>query len=326
MASPQVLSALPVTSPGRSYGRKRKNTSDGDDVMMGQRSMSPETPGRIATPSKRIKAFGHEPTPLTQSEMTATSSQTLPVARLLETLNKEDLLNMVLALINQHPVLETSVAALLPKPTLASATTHLQQLLKNLEAAFPYNRWGPDRSDYAFNRVRSQLVDLLETFQHYLTHFTEPSMYAEAVSHEYPSNAFSFLRFCTRMASTLPVWSSDHHNSSCRDLAYSKISKAWSVAIGEMHRRIREEGRMYPTSVIAEWARDLTAESQNLKGAFGFAEVMQDFNLKLGWVIGLNGPGSMFADNNSLFSHHRGHFAPSAIAPVSTGGSFSYRS
>ncbi|KAJ3216089.1 Tethering factor for nuclear proteasome sts1, partial [Dinochytrium kinnereticum] len=293
MASPQVLAASP-NRQSSGFSKKRKN--DSDDVVMSHFSGSPESPHRFATPIKRVKMFTMDsPSPPSSSEPHTSSPHKLPVARLLETLGKEELLSMLATLMNQHPALEGSVAALLPRPTLSSATTHLQQLMKNLEGAFPYNRWGPDRSDYAFNRVRNQLSDLLETLQHYLTHFTEPSMYPDSLSHDYPSNAFTFLRYSAQIASSLPVWSSDHHNSVCRDMAFARISKAWILATGEIHRRMRDEGRMYPASLIAEWARDLTAESTKLKGAFGFADASQEFSSKLGWVIGLNS-GPSFSD------------------------------
>ncbi|KAI8853743.1 Cut8 six-helix bundle-domain-containing protein [Chytridium lagenaria] len=337
MASPQVLPVSATSSPSRtSYlsvsSRKRKNAADADDVVMGQSSGggSPEMPHRFATPTKRIKTYvqDNSPSPSPSHDASSSSSSTFPVARLLETLSKDDLLSMLVSLMSQHPSLENSVASLLPRPTLSSATLHLQQLFKALEAAFPYSRWGPDRSDYAFNRVRSNLHDLLEAFSHYLTHFTEPSMYPDAITHEYPANAFAFLRLCSQMAATLPVWSSDHHNSICRDLAYTRISKAWKIAVQEIQRRIRDEGRMFPATLIAEWARDLTAESQNLKGAFGFADALQDFTSRLGWAIGLNaGPAYAEASSSqfSFFPMMTGHLSSTPPA-VSAGGLHSYRS
>ncbi|KAJ3111766.1 Tethering factor for nuclear proteasome sts1 [Phlyctochytrium bullatum] len=304
MATVQALPPPPSDlSPSRGlYGRKRKVTDE--DVTMGQTTdpSDQQLPfNRWATPSKRIKTFNLDTSSPPPSAAIITSSAdpsspfhnqiaSLPLVRLLETMSKEELTSMILSLVAQHPTLESSVANLLPRPTLASASAHLQQLLNKLQAAFPYSRWGPDRSDYAFNRTRSHLSDCLEAFQHYLLYFTNPAMYTDALAHEYPSHAFSFLRYGATFAAALPVWSSEHHNALCRDLAYQKLAKGWRVAVNEIARRIRDENRMFPASLLAEWARDLTAESTNLKGAFGFGAALQEFTQKLGWAIGLSYP------------------------------------
>ncbi|RKO90828.1 hypothetical protein BDK51DRAFT_13818, partial [Blyttiomyces helicus] len=76
------------------------------------------------------------------------------LARLLDTLDKEQLVAIIASLAEEHPELAPKIAEKLPRPTLASANSLLAQCEKRISEAFPYAKWGADRSDYSFNRVR----------------------------------------------------------------------------------------------------------------------------------------------------------------------------
>jgi hypothetical protein len=213
--------------------------------------------------------------------------QVLPLKRILETLEKDDLLTIITTLVADNPGLEGPVAALLPRPTLSSASSHIQQCQKRLDASFPYSRFGQDRSDYAFNRVRPHLNELTELISLYLTYFTEPSSYPPDQAHEYPSVAFGFLKLAGKFCGTLPTWQTEEHTLETKSNLYSLISGAWKIAIAEISRRMRDEGRMYGASLVGEWYRDLLTESNGLQGSSGFVEALQEFHANLGWVIGI---------------------------------------
>jgi hypothetical protein len=227
--------------------------------------------------------------PLSHIDQQSRKEAVLPLSRILETLEKDDLLNIITTLVAEHPGLEGPVAALLPRPTLTSATSHIQQAQKRLDASFPYSRFGQDRSDYAFNRVKPHLSELIELVSLYLTYFTEPSSCPPDQAHEYPSLAFGFLKIASKAAAALPTWQSEEHNIEAKGSLYSLISSAWRVAINEISRRVRDEGRMYGAVLVGEWYRDLLTESNNLKGSHGFMEALEDFNRALGWIIGVGG-------------------------------------
>ncbi|KAI9309717.1 hypothetical protein DFJ73DRAFT_890570, partial [Zopfochytrium polystomum] len=180
----------------------------------------------------------------------------LPLNRILETLQKEDLLNIINGLVSQHPGLDAQVASLIPRPTVSSATAHLEQAQKRLESAYPYSRasGGQDRSsDYAFNRVRSHLTAVKELLNVYLTYFTQTapiaagtgSRGASGTDNEYPPTAFGFLKVAGRVVAGLTRWSNDAHHAQTRRLGWGWVANGWTVAVAEVARRVRHEGRMF---------------------------------------------------------------------------------
>ncbi|KAJ3316320.1 Tethering factor for nuclear proteasome sts1 [Blyttiomyces sp. JEL0837] len=273
-------------------------------------SSAPAHPSTTTNPSSPAKRHAGSPTNTsttttgdslitTTTTTTTTSANTtttttskeivLPLNRILETLNKQELLNIITSLVDQHPGLESPVAALLPRPTLSSASEHLKQCQKRLESSYPYSKeYGQDnRSDYAHNRVRGHLAELREILSLYLTYFTEPASYPSDQVHEYPTGAFGFLVIAFKTALAMPVWNSHEHNESSRYEVLRWVAKGWRVAIAEIRRRVSEEGRMYGASLVGEWARDLAGMVNEVKGGFGFAEVMEEFRIYLGWMIGI---------------------------------------
>ncbi|KAI9335374.1 hypothetical protein DFJ73DRAFT_798905 [Zopfochytrium polystomum] len=233
----------------------------------------------------------------------------LPLNRILETLQKEDLLNIINGLVSQHPGLNAQVASLIPRPTVSSATAHLQQAQKRLESAYPYSRasGGQDRSsDYAFNRVRSHLTAVKELLNVYLTYFTQTAPIAPGsgtrggsasaaggTDHEYPVTAFGFLKVAGQVVASLSRWSSDAHHAQTRRLAWSWVANGWTVAVAEVARRVRHEGRMFVAAAVAEWYEDLvlarsTANEQDGMGGM-FDEAVRTFEGSMGWLIGVGG-------------------------------------
>ncbi|KAJ3417029.1 Tethering factor for nuclear proteasome sts1 [Chytridiales sp. JEL 0842] len=260
-------------------------------------------PTTSAPSSLATSAEPSDPSSQAAAQHNRKEQEVLPLKRILETLEKDDLLQIITTLVADHPGLEGPVAALLPRPTLTSASSHIQQTAKRLDASFPYSRFGQDRSDYAFNRVRPHLLELIELVSLYLTYFTEPSSYPPAEAHEYPSTAFGFLKIASKAAANLPTWQTDTHNLETKIGLYNLISQAWRVAIAEVSRRMREEGRMYGAVLVGEWYRDLLTDSNSFKeGPSPFGEALDDFQRNLGWIIGVGPTPPTPASANSTFS------------------------
>ncbi|KAJ1549209.1 Tethering factor for nuclear proteasome sts1, partial [Cladochytrium tenue] len=137
----------------------------------------PSSPGLTPSSSGSPRRRNGPRDSITRSAADATEI-VLPLTRILETLQKEDLLNIIEGLVAQRPGLDADVAALIPRPSVSSAVAHLQLANMKLDAAYPFSRAaaGQDRSsEYAYNRVRTHLAALLELVGVYLTYFTQPA-------------------------------------------------------------------------------------------------------------------------------------------------------
>jgi len=103
----------------------------------------------------------------------------------------------------------------------------LKSYESTLDSSFPL---GNDRtSDYAYNRVRTPLSNLLDALEDYVPHFLPP--------HEgQVSNSLAFLDGATEIIHRLPDWTSFQHNLQ-KQSAYEEISRAWAVVIREAAKR-----------------------------------------------------------------------------------------
>ncbi|KAJ3211970.1 Tethering factor for nuclear proteasome sts1 [Entophlyctis luteolus] len=226
----------------------------------------------------------------THASINNNQERTVPLRRILETLSKENLLNLLKSLLSNDQMLSERTAALLPRPTLESASAHLKSAVADVEARLPYSTaaGGVDRSsDYAFGRVRKQLASLMEILSLYLTHFTEPCSYPPHLAHEYPHESFCFLDSVSRaVIPRLPYFHSDARNEEAANEAYRLVARAYRVAIAECCRRIRIDGRLYPVHTVHSWLRALYSLRDAVDGKFGFAEAVDEFvKGEIGWIV-----------------------------------------
>ncbi|KAJ3068155.1 Tethering factor for nuclear proteasome sts1 [Podochytrium sp. JEL0797] len=333
-----VEAAAAAAAPGDAgagSSRKRKAARDGDgsdgegegDSSSNSNAL-PATPTRVTRsvlPAKRLRlvwdgddapsSSSSHSSPRAQDKTPSSSTRTLPLARILDTLDKPALLALLKDLVKSDPPLAARAAALLPRPTIASAERHLKQAIDALDDAFPYAApLGRDRSsDYAANRVKTQMRNALEILSLYLTHFTEPCSYPPHLMHEYPSESFHFLHLISsQILPRLPHFQNPLRNQDRfgSHEAYRLVARAWRVAIAESNRRVREEGRMFPAQTCGGWLRDLMAISQALdgQGKFGFQEAVEEFMRgEIGWIAvesGGAGGGASFQDMQ-MFQQHQ---------------------
>lgn len=78
-----------------------------------------------------------------------------------DTLDKATLVDLVNGLIDSYPSLQSEIEKHIPPPTLQSVSQVINDLEYKLSESFPYNRSGPLRDDYSFNRVKGPLMDLV---------------------------------------------------------------------------------------------------------------------------------------------------------------------
>jgi len=205
---------------------------------------------------------------------------------ILHSLEKEQIIDILSNLLDKNPKLSQDILTLIPRPTLKSVTAQLQAAEKKLFNSFPYTKWGADRSDYSFNRVKPNLMELLDLTTHYLKYFTSTENYGDELEREYPVVSIGYLEYATQLALRLPVWNQNYHNEITREFLLKEIGEAWERVINEIGQRV-QNGKVYSSSLVGEWIKSLIKFSNELNGNYGFAESVKLFKEKLGWLIGL---------------------------------------
>jgi len=205
---------------------------------------------------------------------------------ILHSLEKEQIIDILSNLLDKNPKLSQDILTLIPRPTLKSVTAQLQAAEKKLFNSFPYTKWGADRSDYSFNRVKPNLMELLDLTTHYLKYFTSTENYGDELEREYPVVSIGYLEYATQLALRLPVWNQNYHNEITREYLLKEIGEAWERVINEIGQRV-QNGKVYSSSLVGEWIKSLIKFSNELNGNYGFAESVKLFKEKLGWLIGL---------------------------------------
>ncbi|KAF2418235.1 tethering factor for nuclear proteasome STS1 [Tothia fuscella] len=260
--SPNRYLSPPTTTNMSS--RKRKPEDDGADLdtrMSASPSSSPSMPNRAlpaqaGASSRRIKR-----------PRTNINGRPLALHRLLETLSAEDMRKILGQICDNHPEIGAEVTATAPRPSVQSALDILNKYESTLQDAFPFG--GNRTSEYAYNRVRQPLAEVLDALKDYTPHFLPPNELQTTTS-------LSFLDGVTNVIHRLPEWDSYQHNRHKAD-AYDEIAKAWALVIREASKRgggiqLRFGG----------WDQKLS--EHNDKSGGKMAEAMHELHTSLGWI------------------------------------------
>ncbi|KAF2013669.1 tethering factor for nuclear proteasome sts1 [Aaosphaeria arxii CBS 175.79] len=207
-----------LSSPSAMTGRKRKADDDGsggdDDRMSASPSGSPAVTSRplLRQSTKRMR--------------TNISGRPLPLPRLLETLSPDEMRNLLQSICDRHPAIGAEVVTTAPRPSVQSTLETMAKYESAFQASFPLGR---PSSDYAYNRVRQQLVELLEALKDFTPHFLPPNEPQAATS-------LTFLDGATDIIHRLPDWDNYQHNRPKHD-AYEEIAKAWAAVFREASKK-----------------------------------------------------------------------------------------
>jgi protein Cut8 len=199
-------------------GRKRKAEDEGnsgdDDRMSASPSASPAVLPR--PPPRGMKRM-----------RTNISGRPLPLPRLLETLGADDMRNLLQSICQRHPDIGNEVVSTAPRPSIQSTLEVLAKYESAFQAAFPFG--GRSSSDYAYNRVRQQLLELLDSLKDFTPHFLPPN-------EQQPATSLAFLDGATDIIHRLPDWDTYQHNRHKQE-AYEEMAKAWAIVIREAAKK-----------------------------------------------------------------------------------------
>lgn len=200
-------------------GRKRKADSEEPDNDRDRMSTSPS-----ASPS-----IGNRPLQRTIKRTRTGSAQgrPLPLPRLLQTMSADDMRQLLQNICDEHPELQQAVVTKAPRPSVDSALSVLSKYENVFQNAFPLgNR---TTSDYAYNRVRQHLVELIDALKDFTPHFLPPQE-SQAVQ------SLNYLDAATNIIHRLPNWDTYQHQRHKND-SYDEIGKAWALVIREAAKR-----------------------------------------------------------------------------------------
>lgn len=273
------------------FGRSTQpdsSVSNPDESMSVSPSTSPAMqPRTIARPSKKVR--GNE-----------VSGRPLTLPRLLETLDAQSLRAVLQSICERHPDIGTEVVACAPRPSVASALGVLEQYQDKLRATFPFGSNGG--SDYAYNRVKVALIDLVDALTDFTPHYLPPNETQVTTS-------LSFLDGATKIVHELPDWESSSHKYH-KENAYDEISKAWALVISEASKK----GGGFQLH-NGEWDQKLARHNEQSSGRMQAA--VNALGSNLGWIgggpsIGRGDPNSI---RNQLFSGTYGSNLPVQVGP-----------
>jgi protein Cut8 len=254
-------------SPSRSMSasvhssRKRKADDDNNDHdarMSASPSGSPAVAHRALPGNRQIK----RPRP-------NLSGRPLSLARLMETLDTDALRSVLQSVCQRHPELGDEVVQTAPRPSVASTLQVLNSYQSTLQSSFPLGR--NSSSDYAYNRVRQHLKNLLEALSDFTPHFLPPN-------ESQASTSLSYLDGATEIIYNLPRWDTLQHNIH-RDSAYEEICKAWILVIREAAKRGGGIQLQY-----GGWDQKLIKHNQNSGGKL--QDAVNELSSSLGWMGG----------------------------------------
>ena len=193
----------------------------------------------------------------------------LSLERLLETLRPEELRTVLRSICDRHPDIGSEIKATAPRPSVASALHVLHTYQVNLRQSFPYG----DRptSEYAYNRVRPSLMDLLEALKDYTPHFLPPQEQQAPTSLE-------FLDGATLVIHQLPNWDSFEHNRHKHE-AYEEIGKAWALVLREAAKKGGGMQIQY-----GKWDQKITKHNELSGGKL--QEAINELRSSLSWIGG----------------------------------------
>ena len=244
-----------------SSGRKRKAEDDEpltDDRMSFSPSDSPVPSTRLLPAQRHIKRMRSGP-----------AGRPLALSRLLETLDANSLRNVLQSICSRHPGISSEVEQTAPRPSVSSALDVLKSYESALRSSFPFG--GDSTSDYAYNRVKQNLIALLDALADFTPHFLPPN-------ETQATQSLTFLDGATDIIQRLPNWNTFQNNLH-KQQAFEEISGAWALAIREAAKKAGGMQLQY-----GEWDQKLAKHNQQAGGKL--QEAVNELSANIGWMGG----------------------------------------
>ena len=204
---------------------------------------------------------------MTKRPRGGTAGRPLSLPRLLETLDTESLRAVLQTICQRHPGLGSEVEQTAPRPSVSSAVAVLKKYETALQSTFPFG--GDHTSDYAYNRVKHALTNLLDALADFTPHFLPPN-------ETQASQSLAFLDSATDFIHRLPDWNTFQHTLHKQN-AYDEVSKGWTLAVQEAAKRAGGIQLQY-----GGWDQKLAKHNQQANGKL--QDAVNEMSKNLGWM------------------------------------------
>jgi len=262
----------------------RKRKAEDDDVSM---SISPQN-----SPAMAVRSLAR---PTKKSRANDLAGRPLSLPRLLETLDAQSLRLVLQEVCDRHPEIGPELVASAPKPSVSATLDVLAQYQERLQNAFPFG--DNPSSDYAYNRVKQPLRNLMDALTDFTPHYLPPNETQTSVS-------LSYLDGASKVIHDLPEWDSQSHRYH-KDDAYDEISKAWALVITEASKK----GGGFHLHT-GGWDQKLAKHNEQSAGRMQVA--VNALGTNLGWMGGNTNmvSGDINSVRNELLSGRYGSNVP----------------
>ena len=205
----------------------------------------------------------------------------MDLPRLLETLNPDEMRGLLQTICDQNPAIAHEVVTKAPRPSVESTLSVLGKYETTFKQSFPFgNR---PSSDYTYNRVRQQMMQLIDALKDFTPHFLPPNEHQATVS-------LTYLDAVTSIVHRLPTWDTYSHNQPKND-AYDELSQAWALVFQEGSKR----GAGVQLQ-IGGWDQKLIKHNELSGGRLQNA--VNELRSGAGWFGGGQGPSTMASGND----------------------------
>ena len=196
-----------------------------ESTTIGRATESP--PLRETSTSNNVEV---DPSPVVRSPRKAEKEvrgRPLNLPRLLETICDSGLRKIVQTICERHSNIGAEIIASAPRPSPAATIEVLKKYQERFLESFPYG--GRPGSDYAYNRVKQPLIQLIDSITDFIPEFLPPNETHGGVSLIILDNA-------TKIICELSEWDSPSHRHH-KDNICEEISMAWTLVITEESKK-----------------------------------------------------------------------------------------
>jgi len=269
---------MPVSFPTSGPTNRKRKAEDEEPLPEDRMSSSPSNSPNVS--SQSLPA--HRQTKRARQRVLG---RPLALPRLLETLDADSLRGVLQSICARHPMIGAEVENTAPKPSVASALDVLKKYESALQSSFPFG--GNGTSNYAYNRVRQPLLNLLEALADFTPHFLPPN-------ETQASQSLNFLDGATDIIHRLPNWTS-FQNSLHKQNAYEEISRAWTLAIREAAKRAGGIQLQY-----GGWDQKIAKHNQQADGKL--QEAVSELSANIEWMGGQTQPSQYGSRGDDISS------------------------
>lgn len=166
---------------------------------------------RISTINKRAKH------PIIRGER-------LPINRLIETLNRHSVNNLLADLVKIHPEIVKTIHDIQPKVEVQDAMTIIQSKFDAISENLPYK--GDIENDYSYLRIKPFLNEFLNCLSDYILNYLPP------IETNF-LNSLTFLDFVTNMIIKLPHFTNNEYKY-IKTKCYEQVSNTWIIILNNL--------------------------------------------------------------------------------------------